>query len=439
MGMMLPKEFLERMKAQMGGEYEAFAGSYAQKPVRGLRVNTLKLPREGFQALSPWTLSPADTLEEGFVLEEDVQGIGAHPYHMAGLFYMQEPSAMAAIDALEVHPGMRVLDLCAAPGGKAGGIAARLAGEGLLVANDLSAQRARVLLENVQRLGVANAIVTNARPELFQTMLEGYFDAVLVDAPCSGEGMFRRDARAVEEWSLAHVFSCAQRQRLILQSAAACVRPGGTLVYATCTFSAEENEGVVEAFLQEHPEYALAFTRRLYPHQMRGEGQFVAKLIRDPEAPRGAEKHRAMRLSPCKDSGYAAFLRQGFERLPEGFAAQLMDGRVQLLTGADMIPQALGKIRILSAGVAVGEVGRGSFRPAHALALAQHGGKFATVLDFATDDPRLQAFLRGEPVAAQQGEKGWCVVCAGGYSLGLGKASGGVVKNHLPENVRVRQ
>ena len=428
----LPQEFLQRMHVQLGGEYEAFVQSYEKQPVRGLRVNTLKTSVEAFLKACPFSLSPTGILEEGFVLEGEVQGIGAHPYHTAGLFYMQEPSAMDAVEALAIKPGMKVLDLCAAPGGKSTGIAARLNGKGLLVANEIEVQRAKTLQFNMERMGAVNTVVTCAHPEVLCGALRGMFDAVLVDAPCSGEGMFRKDEAAIIEWSLAHVRTCAVRQTAILESAAQAVKRGGVLVYSTCTFSEEENERVVEAFLTTHVEFELVFMKRCYPHKMKGEGHFVARLIKS-SGDHEAEDSKPLALKPCVDAAYGRFLEETFSVPPALDAYQLADGRAILLN--EELPLGLKDVRMLNAGVFSGEITKGRFEPSHALFLACHGGRYKRTLDFSPCDERLSRFLRGDTIDAE-GLRGFCAVTVDTHPIGFGKASEGVLKNRFPKALR---
>lgn len=428
----LPQEFLQRMHVQLGGEYEAFVQSYEKQPVRGLRVNTLKTSVEAFLKACPFSLSPTGILEEGFVLEGEAQGIGAHPYHTAGLFYMQEPSAMSAVEALAIKPGMKVLDLCAAPGGKSTGIAARLNGKGLLVANEIEAQRAKTLQFNLERMGAVNTVVTCAHPEVLCGALRGMFDAVLVDAPCSGEGMFRKDQAAVLEWSPAHVKTCAARQTAILESAAQSVKQGGVLVYSTCTFSEEENERVIEAFLEAHAEFEPAFLKRCYPHKIRGEGHFVARLIKTGGGYEAAAD-KPLALNPCAGAAYERFLEETFCVPPALKAYQLADGRVVLVDGA--LPLGLKDVRMHNAGVFAGELTKGRFEPSHALFLACHGGRYARTLDFPPCDERLKRFLRGDTIEAE-GLRGFCAVTVDAHPIGFGKASEGVLKNRFPKALR---
>lgn len=462
----LPSAYEARMREMLGEAYADYAAALIEPPLRGLRVNGLRLTPEAFAALSPWHLRPSPTLPEGFILAEagpartatiedasmerateagpartaavedasresaTEAGIGAHPYHLAGLFYMQEPSAMAAVAAADARPGMRVLDLCAAPGGKAGAMAARMGGEGLLVANEIVGGRARVLLANLQRLGVCNAVVTNAHPETLCSALPAYFDLVLVDAPCSGEGMFRKDETAVAAWSVAHVQACAERQRAILASAQKAVKGGGALVYSTCTFSREENEDTIGAFLAAYPAFQLQFMRRIYPQEGLGEGHFVARLIKCADE---RADYPLLTLAPCKEKSFTAFMEENFAERPIGQPVLLQDGRVKILPQA--LPGPLRGLRMLCAGIAAGECKNGRFTPAHALAMAAEG-QWRKVLSLSLEDPRLRQYLHGETISVAPGVRGWQCVCVEGYPLSLGKAVDGILKNHLPKEYR---
>lgn len=428
----LPKEFLARMQVQLGAEYPAFLASYEDEPKRGLRVNTLKAGVEAFRSAAPFSLAETGILAEGFLLKEDVPAIGKHPFHLAGLFYLQEPSAMATAAAAGIRPGMRVLDLCAAPGGKSGAAAAHLAGEGFLLSNEIVPNRARILASTLERLGAVNAAVTSASPKEIAAAFGAYFDVVIVDAPCSGEGMFRKDEGARREWSLEHVASCAQRQDAILASAAETVCGGGALVYSTCTFSEEENEGAVERFLAAHGDFSLEYMHRLYPHTAPGEGHFVARLRRGGNRFRPQEP---LPLKPCRDPGYASFIKDTFRTPPKGDAYLLPDGRVVILR--DALPKGLQSLRVLSSGVIAGEMKKGRFEPSHSMFLAAHGGEYAKTLRFSPDDPLLSRFLAGEAVPCAETLRGYCAVTVEGYPIGFGKAVEGLMKNHIPKGLRV--
>ncbi len=301
----LPPAFLERMKKYLGDDYAAFLASYDQPPNIGLRINTLKISPETFAAISPFQLHAIPWTSAGFLIPPD-QYPGKHPYHVAGLYYLQDPSAMAVAELMAPQPGERVLDLAAAPGGKATHIAALMAGQGLLVVNDIFKHRLHSLTRNLARWGVRNAVVLNETPERLAQHFGPFFDRVLVDAPCSGEGMFRKDSAMRKVWIPKNIQDYAARQDIILQSAARLVRPGGKLVYVTCTFSPEENEGTLARFLHTHSEFEMAALSqmagfapgrpdwlegldmpslqravRLWPHKSLGEGHFIAVMERN--------------------------------------------------------------------------------------------------------------------------------------------------------------
>ena len=311
----LPQEFLERMEHMLGEEYPAFLQSYEEPRKFGLRVNTMKISVEEFQRLAPFHLTPIPWIPNGFYYERE-DDPARHPFYYAGLYYLQEPSAMTPASILPVMPGEHVLDLCAAPGGKATALGAKLAGEGLLVANDISASRAKALLKNLEIFGIRNSFVTNAYPAKLAEQFAGAFDKILVDAPCSGEGMFRKDLANARVWSLEKVKECAKTQHEIIRQAVSMLKPGGLLLYSTCTFSPEENEQTIASLLQEHPELQLVelpwyegfahgrpeladgnpeLTKcvRIFPHRMAGEGHFLALLYKKKDG----EADTELRLS----------------------------------------------------------------------------------------------------------------------------------------------
>jgi NOL1/NOP2/fmu family ribosome biogenesis protein/23S rRNA U2552 (ribose-2'-O)-methylase RlmE/FtsJ len=343
---------------------------------------------------------------------------------------------MSAAEELDPKPGMLVLDLCAAPGGKSGAVAARMKGRGILVSNETVPQRALTLSRTIERLGAVNTLVTNAHPELIAEEFSGLFDAVLVDAPCSGEGMFRKDETALKEWSAAHVKACSARQALILESASLSLKPGGVMVYSTCTFSYEENEGTVETFLKSHPEFELVRTQRLYPHIIRGEGHFTAKLIKKDGSGVSAGKTRPYRARPCKEESYHSFIKEVFEGEPSGEPVLLEDGRVIIVPGG--MPET-NRIRTVSLGVEAGRVIKGRFEPSHTLALSSGNQKFRKFIELSGNETELSKYLRGETLDAPSGASGYYPVTYCGYALGWGKCAEGVLKNHLPKGLRLNR
>ena len=439
----LPKEFIDRMRSQLGGGFDGFIKALSLPPVRGLRVNLLKQTVNGFASFCPWGLEPSGIAEEGFICDAP-DGVGKHPLHAAGLFYMQEPSAMsaAALACRDIDDWdcMRVLDMCAAPGGKTGGVAARMGGKGILVSNEVVRSRAVQLARNVERLGIANVAVVNAYPDAIAERLKGFFDLVLVDAPCSGEGMFRKDEGAILEWSPEHVASCAVRQSAIMESAARCVAPGGRLVYSTCTFSIDENEGVIDKFLSEHGDFELVETHRLYPHEIKGEGHFAALLVREGTRPKTV---RFERIPPVKDRNALAALDEFvlgtlLNNLPDGLI-HMANSTLRLIP-RDMPAEVL-RLAPVDVGVELGEVRKGRLVPAHGFFMAELGQKYLRLLAFDYDDPRLAAFLSGNTLPCPEAWKGFAAVAVntpdGPRNVGFGKAVDGVLKNHLPKGLYV--
>ncbi len=427
----LPEAYLARMKTQLGeSEFAAYLTAMQETPKRALRVNSIKTTPEAFAALADFLLTPTGVLPESYFFEDDV-AIGKHPLHAAGLCYVQEPAAQVPATLTGVQPGMTVLDLCAAPGGKTTQLAAMMQNSGLLVANEPVKSRAEVLAGNLERLGITNALVTCMRPDALASALGACFDVVLVDAPCSGEGMFRKDETAVREWSPEHVLSCAARQWQILESAALLLKPEGRLVYSTCTFSPEENEGAMESFLRAHPDFSLLESRRLYPHSSVGEGQFMAVLHRAGEG----KDNSAVLAEPKGETNpaFEAFWQDTFVTEPPRILL-LPDGRA-LLPPARM-PRNLKGLHIVRAGVLAGETKNGRFTPDHALALAYPEGAFRRNVPLS--DGELIRFLAGETVSCPPEFSGWCAATAFGFPIGWGKAVDGVLKNHIPKGLRIR-
>jgi NOL1/NOP2/sun family putative RNA methylase len=456
----LPDGFPSRMDRLLKEEYSAFLQAYSRPPLVGLRVNHLKVSPADLEQLLPFHLEAIPAVRDGFLVAEPAAP-GRHPYHAAGLYYLQEPSAMVPAEVLDPRPGELVLDLAAAPGGKSTQLAARMEGEGLLVANEIHPHRARDLVENIERLGIRHAVVTQEHPARLADRLSGIFDRVLVDAPCSGEGMFRRSAAAREEWTPGLVESCQRRQGLILDSAATMVRPGGWMVYSTCTFSPEENEGVVDGFLRRNRAFDLediamqpGFSRgwaawegghrleaklqrtvRLWPHRGPWEGHFVARLRRKEGDARPAPHKAARPRSDIQDlEAVDQFWRQ---HLGEAFPSEraiVRGEQVFLLPAAEI---DLTGLRVLRPGWWIGGLRTNRFEPSHALAMAWPGGRAGRMLSFEVGSAQVSAYLRGE-VLDIPGDVGWVIIAAGGYPLGWGKQIRGKVKNHYPHRLRGR-
>ena len=428
---MLPEAFLQRMEAQLGSEYPAFLESLERPRAVALRFNPLK----GERPVLPFVGAPVPWEPEGFYYDPQTRP-GLHVYHEAGVYYLQEASAMAPVALLDPKPGERVCDLCAAPGGKTTQIAGRMLGQGFLVCNEINPKRAKILSRNIERMGVANALVTNEHPETLASRFPGFFDRVLVDAPCSGEGMFRKEEAAVTDWSQETVQMCARRQREILDSAARLVRPGGRLVYSTCTFAPEEDEETVAAFLEAHPEFTPEpveapwfvpgenASYRMWPHKLLGEGHFAA-VLRKTQGESGEVP--ACPGGKCPKA-WESFAKELDITLPEGKAVFFG----QSLYWAPMELPELNRLKVLRPGLELGTERKGRFEPAHALALWLK--TCAVTESFPPESPEMKAYLHGDVVPS--GKRGWCLVQAGGYAIGWGKGDGSVLKNHYPKGLR---
>lgn len=537
----LPLEFTEKMKGLLGEEYEAFLASYGQPRKFGLRVNTLKITTEEFERIAPFHLTKISWVENGYYYEEEDHP-ARHPFYFAGLYYLQEPSAMTPASVLPVHPGERVLDLCAAPGGKATELGAKLRGKGLLVANDISASRAKALLKNIEVSGIANAFVTNETPARLAECFPEFFDKILVDAPCSGEGMFRKDPAVAKVWDAQKPLACAKQQREIVRRAAEMLAPGGMLLYSTCTFSPEENEQIIAGLLSERqdmelvdvpwyegfahgmPEAAaqrktadlcadargsmaggitgvdvqgsmadgitgadgqelradLRKCVRIFPHQMAGEGHFLA-LLKKMDGGLGAEsrsygaqpkdagnfargasrkkvkagrsdenkKKAVQQYSKCDASGKI------LEAFLEETSADMDEKRLEIRKEqAYYVPENLDGVSGLSFlrnGLYLGEVKKGRFEPSQSFAMAIGGDSFARTISLDWRDERVLRYLKGETIhidagecalqsqSAKDGGKGWCLVCVNGYPLGWGKLADGILKNKYHAGWRIKE
>ena len=459
--MNLPIEFEKKMKAFLGNEWDDFLYSYDNNRFQALRFNTLKVqsPEERMRILKVLGISSDKRVSwanEAYYFDENVRP-GKHPYHEMGLYYIQEPSAMSAAALLAPKPGMRVLDLCAAPGGKSTQLATYLGDSGLLVSNEINTQRSRILSQNIERMGIKNAIVTNEDSFVLASHFPGFFNAIQVDAPCSGEGMFRKLPEAIEQWSMENVAICAARQKEILDNAAVMLKPGGTIVYSTCTFSKEENEDVIEYFLERHPDFTLEEMERFWPHKVDGEGHFVAKLVRrgsvdtDLKADRKTKKNknsknRKNETKPALTKENMKLLSEFLdETISEDMAAWIKNSRLvmfgeQLYRLPDMEVDIKG-LKVQRAGLHIGEFKKQRFEPSHSLALALKLSEAKNVVKLTWDDPQTTGFFNGQSVMLSDEQtaeckKGWALVCVDGYTAGWGKVNGTQVKNHYPKGLR---
>ncbi len=475
--MKLPSAFEEKMKFLLKTEYEDYLNCFDEPRHYGLRVNTAKISAEDFLEISPWPLKKIPWIRNGFYYDGEIYKPAKHPYYFAGLYYLQEPSAMTPADRLPVEPGDRVLDVCAAPGGKATELGARLKGTGVLAANDLSSSRAKGLLKNIELMGIGNVLVLSEEPGKLIPHFAGYFDKILIDAPCSGEGMFRKDRKMIRAWEEHGPEYFAKIQKSIISQAAQMLRPGGMILYSTCTFSPEENEQTIEYLLEQYPEFDVCemgdyegFSRgmpevtdskdkrltravRIFPHHMKGEGHFLALLKKQcpgsPDSPAISEAVQSDKRKGRKSvSGEKAKNGTGRKKIPAELADFLADVRRgfdpdRFDIRADKVyymPEgfpALDGIRFLRTGLFLGELKKNRFEPSQAFAMNLKKEEYPRIIDLPVSDERVIKYLKGETLNVEdlvsRGEKGWYLVCVDGYPLGFGKLAEQVLKNkYLP-------
>lgn len=444
--MILPESYLQNMKQLLGDEFDAYMSSFSEIPAHGLRVNTGKLSPEDYLKISDWNLKVVPWINNGFYYEEDAAP-ARHPHYYAGLYYLQEPSAMTPANRLDVQPGHRVLDLCAAPGGKATELGSRLKGKGMLLANDISTSRAKALLKNLELAGVPNMLVSAENPVKLAPSYPEYFDRILIDAPCSGEGMFRREHSMIEYWNHAGPESYVPVQRSILESGVSMLKKGGKLLYSTCTFSVKEDEENIRWILEKYPQMHLipmaayeGFTEgllglrdavRIFPHKMKGEGHFLALLEKeaDPQEeakpPIKGEKLLPLKKLPVEIQEFLCFVNRSFEE--GGFVIE----RDQVYYFAPGLERKKG-IRYLRSGLLLGIWKKNRFEPSQAFAMTLKKQEFAYTCDWTAKDPRTIKYLKGETVEPDDTDKGktsWRLICVDGYPLGWGKLAGSMLKN----------
>ncbi|MBQ9984534.1 MAG: RsmB/NOP family class I SAM-dependent RNA methyltransferase [Lachnospiraceae bacterium] len=457
--MELPIAFEQKMKEMLGPDYENYLASFECEAHQGLRVNTSKISVEDFLAISPYVLNPVPWCPNGFYYKK-TEKPAKHPFYFAGLYYIQEPSAMTTASLLPVEEGDVVLDLCAAPGGKSTELAAKLNGTGLLVTNDISNSRAKALLKNIEVFGVGNALVTSEPPNELAKRFPAFFDKILIDAPCSGEGMFRKQANMTKAWESNGVDLFVGLQRSILKEAVTMLKPGGTIIYSTCTFSKEENEQSIEYLLSlddslkivelpmvdgfdtGHPEWGntnnqeLTKCRRLWPHRIEGEGHFVAMVTKEIDNDRPY-------ASPVVEY---AFSKEKMSKEAEEFIKSLdypfdmtrfdvQKERVFYIP--KQMPHVKG-LRILRCGLYMGDMKKNRFEPSQSLAMFLKAEQYPNVVKLTEEDDRVIKYLKGETIELTTGEEekvkdGMCLICVRDYPLGFGKLNRGTVKNkYLP-------
>jgi ftsJ-like methyltransferase len=465
----LPKAFLREMEDLLGDEYQAFLDSYRDEKTSAIRVNTLKLPIESFKDLGLFNIdferNKISWAEEGYYLSGDVNP-GKNPLHDAGAYYIQEPSAMSVVGQTPISEEDRVLDLCAAPGGKSTYILSRLNHKGLLVSNEINPSRIRALGENLERFGAVNSIITNSDSSNLLTFFKGFFDKIFIDAPCSGQGMFRKDDFAIEDWSQDKVDECVAIQRQLIRDAYQMLRAGGMIIYSTCTFTRQENEAIIEDFLGDYPDANLLDMDRIWPHRDRGEGHFCARITKKADKQGDQEAQDSDLLAFDKDS-YRDSSRESAKKskkkqkskaksnrknqeylgLYEDFATDyLIDGGLRKLLEPGLVVKEerlhyqpldydLRGLKVLRSGLFVGEFKKNRFEPAHSLAMALKPSDVKNTIDFANDSNEIRAYLRGESIGTGQ-SRGWVLVSVEGVSLGWGKESNGILKNKYPKGLR---
>lgn len=460
--MNLPKAFEEKMKILLGNEYDAYIACYKEPRYYGLRVNTAKISVDDFLKICPFPVTPIPWIENGFYYDGESVSPAKHPYYFAGLYYLQEPSAMTPANRLPVHPGDKVLDVCAAPGGKATELGAKLEGQGVLVANDISNSRAKGLLKNLELFGIGNMLVLSEEPGKLTEYFREYFDKILIDAPCSGEGMFRKDQKMVKAWEEHGPEFFSKIQKSIITQAADMLKQGGMLLYSTCTFDPLENEETISYLLQKYPEFKICEIRpyegfsegrpeysvyqetdlkktvRIFPHCMKGEGHYVALLRKgEPGNKDTVEKQEAIQQKSRNNKTLPEELRSFLSNIQRTFKTEQFDIRGErVYYMPEELPQ-LSKIRFLRSGLLLGELRKGRFEPSQALAMNLKMEEYKNTINLAVSDERVIKYLKGETLFVDDlvngKEKGWFLVCVDGYPLGFGKLSGGTLKNkYLP-------
>lgn len=438
--MNLPKSFLQRLEKQLGkDQLSLFLKAIQQTPFESIHLHQ---PIE--QLLQSYLLDQLPWHHKGYYINAS-SILHQHPYHHAGAFHFQEPSSMAVVPMLDIQPDDVVLDIAAAPGSKSTDIASRLGFQGFLIANDIDPRRAQTLMFNVERLGLSQVIVTQHDPHHLPNLFPHFFDKILVDAPCSGEGIFRKDPTSIDAWSIEHVQTCAVRQAYLLEDAVKLLKPGGRIVYSTCTFSPEENELLIEKFLQQHQEFTLynhplnsffdsqstkGIGVKLWPHLIKGEGYYVVVLQHNGAVTNPYKFHHRMKNPMPKE--WKKFAEETLinSKIEPNF---VLEERLFQIPISYQFHSALHTLR---AGVYYGEIDKNIFYPSHHLAHFLKIQDVKQVLNLSLQDPRLIRYLQGEEMSANV-EKGWVLIAVDGLSMGWGKASNGRIKNHYPKGLRL--
>lgn len=463
--MELPIKFLEDMKKLLGENLKAYMESYQEPRWYGLRVNTNKISVKDFLDISPFTLCPIPWIENGFYYNGELEKPGKHPFYFAGLYYLQEPSAMTPANHLPVKPGDKVLDLCAAPGGKTTELGAKLKGEGLLVSNDISHSRARILLKNQELMGLSEIYVMSENPKKMLPYFQEYFDKILIDAPCSGEGMFRKDTKMVKSWEEHGPEYYAVMQKELILQAAAMLKPGGMMLYSTCTFNQEENEGTISYLLDHHKEFSivkqkeyegfdagiqgnypykeLIDTVRIWPHNIKGEGHFLALLKKEDIDTVDETNHtRKKQKTKKKTTKLTKEVVEFFKNIHWDIDTSRLSQYEEKLYYLPQEEKNMNGLRLLRNGLFLGEIKKERFEPSQGLAMALKKEEYNDCIDLEVKDLRIMKYLKGETIDVEDltsnKEKGWYLVCVSEYPLGWAKLANQSLKNKYAVGWRVQ-
>ena len=434
----LPIDFVNRMEQDLGPDFHAFLRSYDENKISALRFSPIKADDAAKATISHMLTGSVEWSPNGYYYDED-QRPGLHPYHSAGVYYIQDASAQLPVEMLSPNPGDCCLDLCAAPGGKSTQIAGYLNGEGILVSNEPMKNRAKILSENVERLGIKNCIVTSEYPDKLAERFVEYFDKIMVDAPCSGEGMFRKNHDACSEWSLESVEMCAARQAEILDRAYEMLIPGGRMCYSTCTFARLEDEEAVAAFISRHTDMKLIKEQRLWPHQVKGEGHYAALLEkadadnRYEECKDNRETYSLKKINDKILNDYLIFIKETMTN-PKEWRGNLLLLNDLLYMLPENCPDFDG-LHVLRGGLFLGTLKKNRFEPSHALALALKPFEVTNSHNLSSDSAEIDAYLTGQSIRCDV-KDGWTLITVDGYSIGWGKAVKGQIKNHYPKGLR---
>ena len=441
----LSEKYLNKMKELLGDEYDDYLNSFNEKRIHSLRVNNAKISNEEFERICPFKIKRIPWIENGYYFDENDRP-SKHPYYYAGLYYLQEPSAMTPANVLPIEKGDIVLDACAAPGGKSLELASKLGDSGLLVSNDISVSRAYSLLKNLELGGHKNIYVMAEDVSKLSKKFVKSFDKILIDAPCSGEGMLRKDPSIIKEWEDKGNEYYANLQKDIVKSAVSMLKDGGMMVYSTCTFDKSEDEDIVSYILSLDDDLKLerineyeGFTRgidmdeaiRLYPHKLQGEGHFVALVKKDTPKTVTVKKKHVSKIDSKEAEEFIKLIKRDFD---DGYF-EIINNNLYFIPEYDFEKKGL---RILRSGLLMGEIKKHSFEPSMALALNLKMNEFKNVINLSVDDKRVISYLKGETISVPETKDGWVLVCVDGYSLGFGKMQSGIMKNKYAKEWRYK-